>query len=41
MINKEELKQIQGGGFSIGLGILFGGIATFLIGLVDGQIKLK
>jgi lactobin A/cerein 7B family class IIb bacteriocin len=39
MINKEELKKIQGGGFNIGVGILIGGIVTFLIGLVDGYVR--
>ena len=38
-ISNNELKQINGGGF--GLGLLIGGLATFLIGVIDGQIKLK
>ena len=41
MINKEELKQIVGGGISIGTGLFIGGFITFLVGLIDGQIKLK
>lgn len=34
-----ELKNTKGGGFNIGLGIFFGGVVTFLIGLVDGYVR--
>lgn len=35
-ISNEELKKIEAGGFSLSLGLIFGGIATFLIGIIDG-----
>lgn len=38
-INEEELKKISGGGISIGTGLLFGGIITFFIGLIDGYVR--
>lgn len=38
-INNEELKKINGGGFSIGLGFLLGGIVTFLVGVIDGYVR--
>lgn len=40
-LNEEELKNINGGGISLGATLFFGGIITFFIGLFDGQIKLK
>ena len=40
-INKNEMKKINGGGINIGLFIGIGSIITFLIGIIDGQIKLK
>ena len=36
-ISNNELKQINGGGF--GLGLLFGGLATFIIGIIDGYVR--
>ena len=36
-ISNNELKQINGGGF--GLGLLIGGLATFLIGVIDGYVR--
>ena len=36
-ISNNELKQINGGGF--GLGILIGGLATFIIGVIDGYVR--
>ena len=36
-ISNNELKQINGGGF--GLGLLIGGLATFVIGIIDGYIR--
>ena len=38
-MNKEELMKINGGGFSLSTGIIFGGIITFLIGLFDGYVR--
>ena len=41
MIKEAELKEIQGGAVNwtiVGIG---GSVISFLIGLVDGQIKLK
>lgn len=38
-IKDEELKKIEAGGFSLGLGLILGGIATFLIGLIDGYVR--
>lgn len=39
MMTEQELKTINGGGINIGFGILLGGLATFIIGLVDGYIR--
>ena len=36
-LNKEELKQIHGGGF--GLGLLIGAGIIFLIGVIDGYVR--
>ena len=36
-ISNKELKSINGGGF--GLGFLIGGLATFLIGVIDGFVN--
>lgn len=38
-LKEKELKNITGGGISIGLGITIGAIVTFLIGLVDGYVR--
>lgn len=38
-LNQEELKQVEAGGFSFGIGLIIGGIATFLIGLFDGYVR--
>ena len=38
-ISNNDLMKVNGGGF--GLGLLLGGLATFLIGVIDGLIKLK
>lgn len=40
-LTKEEMKKIDGGGINIGLWIGIGAGVSFLIGLIDGQIKLK
>lgn len=39
MIEEKELKAINGGGISVGIGIVIGGIVTFLIGLIDGYVR--
>lgn len=36
-VSSNELKQINGGG--LGLGILIGGLATFIIGVIDGYVR--
>ena len=38
-LDKRELKDISGGGWSIGAGLLVGGIITFIIGLIDGYVR--
>ena len=40
-IKNSEMKKISGGGISIGAVIGIGSFITFLIGVIDGQIKLK
>lgn len=39
MKNERELKEIKGGTMHVGLGLVIGGIVTFLIGLVDGYVR--
>jgi hypothetical protein len=34
-----ELKQTTGGAFSFGMALLIGGLATFIIGMVDGYVR--
>ena len=36
-ISNDELMSINGGGF--GLGLLIGGLATFIIGVIDGYVR--
>lgn len=38
-INNIELKQITGGAFSFGMALIIGGLATFIIGVVDGFVR--
>lgn len=38
-LSEEELKQINGGGFNIGIGLLIGAGISFIVGLVDGYIR--
>ena len=38
VLEEQELKNINGG-INIGLGIVIGGIATFIIALVDGYLR--
>ena len=39
-LKNEELMTVSGG-FGLGWGILIGAGITFLIGVIDGQIRLK
>ena len=41
ILKNEELKDIKGGGMSFGLIASLVGLGAFLIGVLDGQIKLK
>ena len=36
-LQKDELLKMNGGGF--GLGLLIGGITTFIIGVIDGYVR--
>lgn len=36
-LNRQELKQIQGGG--LGIGLLIGAGIIFLIGVIDGYVR--
>lgn len=38
-LNKEELLNINGGGFHFGIGIGIAAGITFLIGLIDGYVR--
>ena len=38
-LKKDELMKVNGGGFSIGLGFLIGGLTTFIIGVIDGYVR--
>lgn len=39
MINNQELSNITGGAFKYGVAVVIGGIATFVIGLIDGYLR--
>lgn len=43
MINltKQELLDINGGCLKLGVGLIIGAAISFIIGVIDGQIKLK
>lgn len=41
MLTNKELEQIDGGAVRWGIGIAIGSVITLLIGIIDGQIKLK
>ena len=41
MLTNKELDQIDGGAVRWGIGIAIGSIITLLIGIIDGEIKLK
>ena len=38
MLKDNELKNIEGG-FSLGTGLLIGGLVTFFIGVIDGYVR--
>lgn len=38
-LNDNELKTINGGGFSIGAIFAIGGLVTFIIGILDGYVR--
>lgn len=38
-LSNSELSKINGGGFSIGVSLLIGGLATFIIGMIDGYVR--
>lgn len=40
-LNDEELMNVQGGGISFGTGLLIVAGVAFVIGVIDGLIKLK
>ena len=39
MLKDKELKEIQGGGISVGAGLFIGGVIAFLIGVIDGYVR--
>ncbi len=38
-LSKEELMKVQGGGITLGTGLLIGAGIVFLIGVIDGYIR--
>jgi len=38
-LSNEELMNVEGGGFSLGLGIAIGGLLIFAAGLIDGWVR--
>lgn len=38
-LNKNELMNVNGSGFSIGAGFLIGAGIVFLIGVIDGYVR--
>lgn len=40
-VKESDLSKITGGGFSFGIAIGVGALVVFVIGLIEGQIKLK
>ena len=39
LLNEYQLKQVIGGGFSLGLGALIGAGIAFLVGFIDGYVR--
>lgn len=40
-LNQNEMKKIQGGGVNWTLIAGIGAVISFIVGVIDGQIKLK
>lgn len=38
-LKKQELMKVNGGGISVGLGLLIGAGVVFIIGLIDGFVR--
>lgn len=38
-LQEEELKEVQGGGISLGTGLLIIGGVAFVVGLIDGIVR--
>lgn len=38
-LNKNELLEINGGGITLGTGLLIGAGIVFLIGVIDGYVR--
>ena len=38
-LTKEELMNVKGGGFSIGIGVIVTAAVAFVIGVVDGIVR--
>ena len=38
-LTNNELKQIKGGGVSLGLGLLIAAGVIFLVGVIDGYVR--
>lgn len=38
-LEKHELIKVNGGGMSVGLGLLIGAGVVFIIGLIDGFVR--
>lgn len=41
VLSNEELTEVVGGGFKIGVAIVVAAVVTFVIGVIDGHITLK
>ncbi len=39
ILTNDELKKVDGGGFSVGFMIGLGIVVTFLIGVIDGIVR--
>lgn len=39
LLEENELNNIYGGSFSIGLSIAIAGLITFVIGVIDGYVR--
>ncbi len=41
LLKETELNEITGGGISKGVILAFSALGIFIVGVIDGQIKLK